>query len=113
MKLLNAISQGKKWTGVMLLSLLPLFAQAQISLSLPDTTVKSGEIIDVPVIEQRGVLQGRYTWRVAVPLLVSYQTASVKTQEKILVRMVISRVPVVQTPRGIAVMQFHTARFSG
>ena len=94
-------------------SFYPSFSEQQVGPMVAKKTMVSAVAIDVPVIEQRGVLQGRYTWRVAVPLLVSYQTASVKTQEKILVRMVISRVPVVQTPRGIAVMQFHTARFSG
>ncbi len=91
----------------------PEFRSSQVDPMVEKKTVVSAVAIDVPVIERRGVMQGRYTWRVAVPLLVSYQTASVKTQEKVLIRLVISRVPVVQTPRGIAIMQFNTSRFNG
>ncbi len=88
----------------------PSFKKSQVDAMVEKKAMVSAVAMDVPVVEQRGVLQGRYTWRIALPLLVTYQTASATIKENILVRMVVSRVPVVQTPRGIAIIQFHTTK---
>jgi intracellular multiplication protein IcmL len=86
----------------------PSFKTSQLDPNVAKKIMVSAVATDVPVIELRGVFDGRYRWRVAVPLLITYQTASKKLKENILVRMVVSRVPVIQTPRGIAIVQFNT-----
>lgn len=88
----------------------PSFKAGQIDAMVEKKAMVNAVAIDVPVIEQRGVLNGRYTWRVAVPLLLTYTTASETLKEKVIVRMLVSRVPVVQTARGIAIIQFHSVR---
>jgi intracellular multiplication protein IcmL len=89
------------------------FKSSQVDPMVAKKTMVSAVALGVPVIEQRGVLNGRYTWRVAIPLLVTYQSSSDKSQERLLVRMLIGRVPAVLTPRGIAISQFHTSGLGG
>lgn len=58
-----------------------------------------------PVILQKGVLNGRYAWRLQMPLLVTFQSASQFTQESYMVTMLIQRVSTLNNPRGIGISQ--------
>ncbi len=62
-----------------------------------------------PVVLQEGPLFGIYTWRVKMPLLVTYQSASAKTQQALLVTMLIQQVPIDMNPRGIGIEQMQVA----
>ena len=62
-----------------------------------------------PIILDRGVINGRYVWKVNIPLLVSYESASELTQQPIVVTMIVSRVPTVNNPDGIAIVSFVAA----
>lgn len=59
-----------------------------------------------PVILQKGILNGRFAWRVQMPVLVTYQSASEFTQQSNVVTMLISRVSTLNSPRGIGIAQF-------
>ncbi len=59
-----------------------------------------------PVILQKGVLNGRFAWRVQMPLLITYQSASEFSQQSNVVTMLISRVSTLNSPRGIGIAQF-------
>lgn len=59
-----------------------------------------------PVILQKGLLNGRYAWRVQMPLLVTYQSASEFSQQNNVVTVLISRVSTLNSPRGIGISQF-------
>lgn len=59
-----------------------------------------------PVILQKGILNGRFAWRVQMPLLVTYQSASEFSQQTNVVTMLISRVSTLNSPRGIGIAQF-------
>lgn len=59
-----------------------------------------------PVIVDQGVINGRYAWKVQMPLLVTYQSASEQTQQPVVITMVVTRVPTVNMPRGIAIASF-------
>lgn len=59
-----------------------------------------------PVILQKGVLNGRYAWRVQMPVLVTYQSASEFSQQNNVVTMLITRVSTLNSPRGIGIAQF-------
>lgn len=59
-----------------------------------------------PVILQEGVVNSRYTWKMQLPVLVTYQSASQNIQVSLLVTMVVSRVPTLNTPEGIGIAQF-------
>jgi intracellular multiplication protein IcmL len=59
-----------------------------------------------PIILQKGLLNGRYSWRVQMPILVTYQSASEFTQQNNVVTMLITRVSTLNSPRGIGIAQF-------
>lgn len=65
-----------------------------------------------PVVLNQGVIRGRYAWKVQIPLLVSYQSASTMFQQPMIVTMIISRVPMLDVPKGIAIAQFIAAQQS-
>lgn len=58
-----------------------------------------------PVILQKGELDGRYSWRLQMPLLVTFQSASQFSQESYMVTMLIQRVSTLNNPRGIGISQ--------
>lgn len=59
-----------------------------------------------PVILQKGILNGRYAWRIQMPILVTYQSASEFTQQSNVVTILVSRVSTLNSPRGIGISQF-------
>lgn len=63
--------------------------------------ITSAVVGGVPVISSRYMLHNRYTWVVEFPLLVTYQSANLTRQRRLLIRMRIMRVPVLQVPNGI------------
>jgi intracellular multiplication protein IcmL len=66
-----------------------------------------------PIILQKGVLNGSWSWRVQMPILVTYQSASEFTQQNNVVTMLISRVSTLNSPRGIGIAQFVVGPASG
>ena len=59
-----------------------------------------------PIILQKGILNSRYSWRVQMPILVTYQSASEFSQQNNVVTMLITRVSTLNSPRGIGIAQF-------
>lgn len=66
-----------------------------------------------PIILQKGILNGNYSWRVQMPILVTYQSASEFTQQNNVVTMLITRVSTLNSPRGIGISQFVVGPASG
>lgn len=66
-----------------------------------------------PIILQKGLLNGVYSWRVQMPILVTYQSASEFTQQNNVVTMLITRIPTLNSPRGIGIAQFVVGPASG
>ncbi|MBS0351510.1 MAG: type IVB secretion system apparatus protein IcmL/DotI [Proteobacteria bacterium] len=66
----------------------------------------SAVVPQTPVIVFTGIFNGRYMWRVSLPVLVTYGSASEQQQRQLKVNMVISRVPALDTPQGIQVIDF-------
>lgn len=62
-----------------------------------------------PVITDQGLLNGRYAWKIRIPLLVTYESASERIQQPIMVNMVITRVSTLDMPKGIAIAQFYAS----
>ena len=59
-----------------------------------------------PIVLAQGVLNDRYAWRVQMPMLITYQSASQFSQQSVTVTMLITRVPTLNSPRGIGIAQF-------
>ena len=59
-----------------------------------------------PVILESNVLRnGRFGWRVEMPVLVSYESASTRETQKFTIVAVIVRRPEVESPRGLGISQ--------
>src|SRR3990167_2017863 len=66
-----------------------------------------------PVILQKGVLNGRYSWRIQMPILVTYQSASEFSQQNNVVTILVTRISTLNSPRGIGISQFVVGPASG
>jgi intracellular multiplication protein IcmL len=66
-----------------------------------------------PIILQKGMLNDKYAWRVQMPILVTYQSASEFSQQNNVVTMLITRVSTLNSPRGIGISQFVVGPASG
>ena len=79
-------------------------------------TVQSKKLImavvvsDVPVILNRDIVRGRYTWRVQFPILVTFSSASEQSKLKLLVTLNVQRVSVLETAEGIQISDFAAER---
>ena len=71
--------------------------------------VASAVATGAPVILDQGVINGRYAWKVQMPLLVTYQSSTEQIQQALVITMIISRVPTVDVPRGVAIVSFVSA----
>jgi intracellular multiplication protein IcmL len=67
--------------------------------------IVSAVATQAPVILRKGLLNGSYSWRIQMPLLVTYQSASQFTQENYMMTMMIQRVSTFNNPRGIGISQ--------
>lgn len=76
--------------------------QAVISKKLIVSAVATG----VPVILEEGLLADRYTWKVQIPMLITFQSASQFSQQAVTVTMLIVRVSTLTSPSGIGIAQF-------
>ncbi len=76
--------------------------QAVISKKLIVSAVATG----VPVVLEQGLLAGRYTWKVQIPMLVTFQSASQFSQQSVTVTMLIVRVSPLESPAAIGIAQF-------
>lgn len=59
-----------------------------------------------PVILSRLIIHGRFTWRVQMPMLVTYTSASESSQRRILITMNIQRVPTLDVANGVQIIDF-------
>jgi len=59
-----------------------------------------------PVILEQGLMAGRYTWKVQLPLLVTYQSASDMISQPVTITLLIVRISTLQSVKGIGISQF-------
>lgn len=83
-----------------------------------DSVIKKKIIVSAipggtPVIQNQGVLDGRYAWRIQMPLLVTYHTGGQQFNNTLMVSMLVVRVSTTQNPEGIAIAQINYAPYSG
>lgn len=58
-----------------------------------------------PVIVSEGLIDGRYAWRVEVPIVVTYQSANTRTTQDLLVTAIVVRRTELEHPRGLGIAQ--------
>lgn len=62
-----------------------------------------------PVVLGQGLLDGIYSWKVQMPMLITYQSASQFSQQSVTVTMLITRISTLNSARGIGIAQFVVA----
>lgn len=62
-----------------------------------------------PVVVDQGVFSGTYKWRIQLPMLLTYEGASSKATQAIVVEILVTRVSTLDTPKGIAIDAFYTS----
>ena len=62
--------------------------------------------IRAPIITQAGVLDGRYSWRVEIPLKVTFQNNFEYAQQSVKVAVLIARATPYEGVRGLVILQF-------
>lgn len=72
--------------------------------------VVSAVATGAPVIVEQGLINNRYSWKVQMPILVTYQSSSSNYQQPLVITMLITRVPELDVPKGIAIAQFYAAQ---
>jgi len=68
---------------------------------------------NTPVILQKGVLNGRFSWRIQMPILITYQSSSSIQQQTSVVTMLVNRISTLESYRGIGISQFNVGSASG
>jgi len=71
--------------------------------------VVSAVATGAPVVLDQGNIDGTYTWRVQMPMLVTYQSASQTARQPVVVTMVIQRISTLNSARGIGISSFVAA----
>jgi len=59
-----------------------------------------------PVITNQGVMNGVYSWRIQVPIIVTYQSLSEQFNQKLLITVTIQRRSTLDSEYGIGIAQF-------
>lgn len=59
-----------------------------------------------PIILKKDILNGRFSWRIQMPILVTYQSASEFQKKNIIVTILVKRVSTLETTRGVGISQF-------
>ena len=68
--------------------------------------VVSSTATGAPVVLQQGLLNGVYAWRVQMPMVVTYQSASQVAQQNVMVTMLVTRISTLNSARGVGITQF-------
>ena len=56
-----------------------------------------------PIIVKEGLSAGRYQWRIQVPLILTYQSGARTRSDRLLVTLVVVRMPRLESPNGIGI----------
>lgn len=68
--------------------------------------VVSAAPASAPILISEGIVNGRYQWQVQVPLVVTYQAGSSVRDDRMLVTLLLVRVPKLESPNGIGIEQW-------
>ncbi len=71
----------------------------------------TGLVSGQPVILQEGSLMGQYTWKVQMPVLLTFENANQVSTKRILVTVLIVNVPTQQSPQAVAIKEFWSEEY--
>lgn len=59
-----------------------------------------------PILQQEGIVQGRYQWIVQVPMALTYQSGSQTRSDYLMITVVVVRVSRLESPNGVGIEQW-------
>lgn len=59
-----------------------------------------------PILQQEGMVRGRYQWVVQIPMVLTYESGTKTRNDSLLVTLVIVRVPRLESPNGVGIAQW-------
>ncbi len=62
--------------------------------------------LGAPIIKSEGLVTGRYQWEVELPLALTYQAGSRTRTDNLLVRLIVVRVPRLESANGVGIEQW-------
>ena len=66
----------------------------------------SAVVTKAPVIIASGLIEGRATWKVEFPIVISYESSQgVESTQKLMATVLVRRAATVTTPRGVVIQQ--------
>lgn len=68
--------------------------------------VVSAAPASAPVLISEGLVKGRYQWQVQIPLVVTYQAGATVRSDKMMVTLLLVRVPKLESPNGVGIEQW-------
>lgn len=71
----------------------------------------TGLVSGQPVILQQGPLMGQYTWKVQMPVLLTFENANQVSTKRIIVTVLIVNVPTQQSPQAVAIKEFWSEEY--
>lgn len=74
--------------------------------------VVSAVAIKPPSILKKGMVNGVYSWRIQIPMLVTYQSASEFMQQNLLVNLLVARISTLENSKGLGIEQFVVSQYS-
>lgn len=72
--------------------------------------IMNAVVSNTPVVLNHDILHGRYTWRIQIPFLITFSSASEETKLNILVTANVQRISVLDSAQGIQISDFVTER---
>lgn len=67
--------------------------------------VTSSALREAPVVSQEGIVDGRWGWKIEVPMLVTYESASAHQTVGFLAEVIVVRRPESENPSGLGIAQ--------
>jgi intracellular multiplication protein IcmL len=67
--------------------------------------VTSATVTNVPIVVQKGQINGVYSWQVQVPLLISTQKAGQQTTQNVVVRLIVQRINNIASQQLLGISQ--------
>ncbi len=88
-----------------------LKASRNLETVISERSVVSAEPTGAPVILNQEPINGRYSWRLRLPMLIKYQGTR-SHQQPVDIVMIVTRVPILNAPRGYAISQLYISQRS-
>lgn len=62
-----------------------------------------------PIVVSEGLVAGRYQWEIQLPMVLTYQSGSRTRTDKLLITIIVVRVPRLESPNGVGIEQWIAA----